>query len=202
MSYIKQEGGTRSFRLTRLTIRLLKFCNHKRIVLIPVHLPGRNNIQADRLSRPGQTLPTEWEIHPDLLQPVFGRWGRPWIDLFATFANKKCPKFVSPFPDPRGAFIDALSIPWRRMGMAYAFPPFKVIPSVLAKIRQSVALTVILIAPYRMDASWMPELLHLSRDKPSPVHDDQKPPTQVVHRTDGTAENRTYVCSNLHTWKL
>ena len=66
---------------------------------------------------------------------------------------KKCPKFVSPFPDPRAAFIDALSIPWSRMGTVYAFPPFKVNPSVLAKIRQSVALTVILIAPYRMDAS-------------------------------------------------
>ena len=66
--YIKQEGGTRSFRLTRLTIRLLKFCDRKKIVLIP----GRNNIQADRVSRLGQTLPTEWEIHLDLLQPVFG----------------------------------------------------------------------------------------------------------------------------------
>ena len=151
--YIKQVGGTRSFRLTRLTIRLLKFCDRRRIMVIPVHLPVRNNIQADRLSRPGQMLPTEWEIHPDLLQPVFNCWGRLWIDLFATFANKKCPKFVSPFPDPWAAFIDILSIPWSRMGTVYAFPPFKIIPSVLTKIRQSVSLTVILIAPYRMDAS-------------------------------------------------
>ena len=90
VSYLKQECGIKSFRLTRLTIRLLKFCDRKGIVIVPVHLPGRCNTQADGLSRPGQTLPTEWEIHPDLLRPVFNHWGQPWMDLFNnTFNNKK-----------------------------------------------------------------------------------------------------------------
>ena len=47
VSYIKQEGGTKSFRLT---IRLLKFCDHKGIVIVPVHLPGHCNIQVESLS--------------------------------------------------------------------------------------------------------------------------------------------------------
>ena len=34
VSYIKQEGGTKSFGLTRLIIRLLKFCDHKAIVIV------------------------------------------------------------------------------------------------------------------------------------------------------------------------
>ena len=75
VSYINKEGGTKSFRLTRVTIRLLKFCDRKGIRLVPVHLPGSRNIQADALSRVGQTLATEWAINGQLLHPVFSAWG-------------------------------------------------------------------------------------------------------------------------------
>ena len=50
VSYIAREGGTKSFRLTRLTIRLLKFCDRKGITLVPVNLPGSRNVLADALS--------------------------------------------------------------------------------------------------------------------------------------------------------
>ena len=53
--YIKNEGGTQSFTLMQLKIRLLKWCDRKAIKLVPVHLPGVHNIQADSLSRVGQT---------------------------------------------------------------------------------------------------------------------------------------------------
>ena len=75
VTYINKEGGTKSFRLTRLTIRLLKFCDRKGIRLVPVHLPGSRNIQADALSRVGQTLATEWAINGQLLHAVFSTWG-------------------------------------------------------------------------------------------------------------------------------
>ena len=57
---------------------------------------------------------------------------------------------------------------------------------------------MMLIAPYRMDASWMPELLQLSQDSPIPVHDEQKPLTQVVHRTNREGKTWTFQCLNLH----
>ena len=203
VSYIKQEGGTKSFRLTQPMTRLLKFCDCKGFVIVSVHLPGRCKIQADSLSRPGQTLPTEWEIHPDFLRPVFSHWGQPWIDLFATFNKKKCHQFISPFPDPPAAYIDTLSMPWNRMGTVYAFPPFKIIPTVIVKLRQSrESITMILIALYRMDASGMLELLQLSWDRPIPVHDEQNPLNQVVHQTNGGAKIWTYQCLNLHEWKF
>ena len=144
VSYINKEGGTKSFRLTRLTIRLLKFCDRKGIRLVPVHLPGSRNIQADALSRVGQTLATEWAINGQLLHPVFSAWGTPVIDLFATFANRKLPVFASPFLDQRAKYVDAMSVPWSGMGMVYAFPPFKMLPAVLNKIRRSHNLSVIL----------------------------------------------------------
>ena len=89
VAYIKNEGGTRSHTLMQMTIRLLKWCDSKAITLVPVHLPGVRNIQADSLSRVGQTLTTEWTMAMESLRPVFAKWGEPQIDMFATFANRQ-----------------------------------------------------------------------------------------------------------------
>ena len=62
VAYIKNEGGTRLHTLMQMTIRLLKWCDSKAITLVPVHPPGVRNIQADSLSRVGQTLTTEWTM--------------------------------------------------------------------------------------------------------------------------------------------
>ena len=107
VAYIKNEGGTRSHTLMQMTIRLLKWCDSKAIMLVPVHLPGVRNIQADSLSRVGQTLTTEWTMAMESLRPVFAKWGEPQIDMFATFANRRLVKFVSPYPDPRAEWTDA-----------------------------------------------------------------------------------------------
>ena len=72
----------------------------------------------------------------------------------------------------------------------------------LAKRRESQAITKILLAPYLMDTSWMPELFQLARDTPIPVVDERTPFTQLVHQTDGGDKTRTYHYSNLHAWKL
>ena len=90
VSYIKQEGRTKSFQLTHLTIRLLKLCGRKSIVLIPVYIPGIQNVHAGTLTCVCQTLLTEWSINRHLLLPVFSWWGTLWIDLCATYDNKKC----------------------------------------------------------------------------------------------------------------
>ena len=58
LAYIKNLGGTRSYTLMQLMLRLLKWCIHKAITLVSVHLPGVHNIQTDSLSRVSQTLNT------------------------------------------------------------------------------------------------------------------------------------------------
>ena len=87
VAYIKNEGGTRSYTLMQMTISLLKWCDRKTIMLVPIHLPGVHNIQADSLSRVSQTLNTEWAMAMERLRPVFAQWGEPQVDLFATFAS-------------------------------------------------------------------------------------------------------------------
>ena len=46
------------------------------------------------------------------LRPVFAKRGEPQVDLFATFANRRLIMFVSPYPDPRAEWTDAMSMPW------------------------------------------------------------------------------------------
>ena len=94
----------------QIMICLLKWCDRKAITLVPVHLPGVHNIQADSLSRVSQTLNTEWTMAMERLWPVFAKWGEPQVELFATFANKRLIKFVSPYPDPRAKWTDAMTM--------------------------------------------------------------------------------------------
>ena len=104
-----------------------------------------------------------------LLYPVSSSWGTPVINVFATFANRKLPVFVSTFPDQRAKYINAMPVPLSRMGMVYALPPFKMLPAVLSKIHSSHDLSVIFVALHLMAASWMPELLKQPRCLPIPL---------------------------------
>ena len=185
VAYIKNEGGTQSYTLT---LGQLKWWDRKAITLVPVHLPGVHNIQADSLSRVGQTLNTEWTKAMERLRPVFAQWGEPQFDLFATFANRGLIKFAMPYPDPRAEFTDAMSVPWDNgRGLLYAFPPFKMVPQVLQKIAQSPGVQLILIAPLQETASW---LLDLSQEDPIPLYVEGQPLlNQDIVLTDGVTDS-------------
>ena len=51
ISYINHQGGTRSARLCALTWRVLHWCISHNITLTALHLPGKDNVTADALSR-------------------------------------------------------------------------------------------------------------------------------------------------------
>ena len=199
VSYINKEGRTKSFRLTHLTIQLLKFCYRKGIRLVPVHLTGSRNIQADALSRVGQTIVTEWAINGQLLHPVFSAWGTPVIDLYATLPTGSClsshPQFRTRRPNMR---CDVSTVV--RDGNRVHLPTIQD-AAVLNKIRRSHNLSVILIATRLMSVSWMPELLEQSRCPPIPL-DGHPLLTQEVRLPRGHVETRHYQPSNLHAWLL
>lgn len=117
------------------------------------------NVEADRLSRAGQVLSTEWCLDRSALDRLFRQVGTPEVDLFATYRNAVVPRFVSPFPDPRALAVDALALDWSHRGLMYAFPPWKLIPEVIRKWRVSRGITLILVTPMRSIDSWVPELL-------------------------------------------
>ena len=99
----------KSVSLCALLWRILSWCTRQQVTLGARHIPGRLNVIADKLSRLGQTIQTEWSLHPDVFQAVCSRWHLPQVDLFATRFNNKLPQFVSPVPDPQALAVDALS---------------------------------------------------------------------------------------------
>ena len=91
----------KSGSLCALLWRILSWCTRKQLTLKARHIPGRLNVIADKLSRLGQTIQTEWSLHPEVFQAICSRWHQPQVDLFATRFNNKLPQFVSLVPDPQ-----------------------------------------------------------------------------------------------------
>ena len=120
--------------------------NRKQVTLKAQHIPGWLNVVADKLSRLGQTMQTEWFLLPEVLQTICSRWHRPQIDLFATRFNNKLPLFEWPVPDPLATAVDALSLPWQDLD-AYAFPLAAILGKVAEKLQDSPCNRIILIAP-------------------------------------------------------
>ena len=91
---------------------------------------------ADKLSRLGQTIQTEWSLLQEVFQAICSRWHRPQTDLFATRFNNKLPQFVSPVPDSLAVAVDALSLQWEDLD-AYAFPLAAILGKVVEKLQDS-----------------------------------------------------------------
>ena len=130
VTYINKEGGMKSGSLCALLWRILSWCTRKQVTLKARHIPGQLNVIADKLSRLGQTIQTEWSLHPEVFQAICPWWHQPQVDLFVTRFNNKLPQFVSPVPDPQAWAVDALSLSWENLD-PYAFPPAAILSKVV-----------------------------------------------------------------------
>ena len=169
VAYIRKEGGTCSHLLTQDTRKLLLWCDRNRVTLVPVHISGVRNVQADRLSRAGQLLSSEWSLSKPEFQRVCVHLGIPTLDLFATAENRVVPRFFAPTPHPEALAVDALSRDWPRDELLYAYPPTALVQVLLQKVRQEPGLVLILIASMSPTKPWHADLLSLSLRDPLPV---------------------------------
>ena len=195
VSYILKQGGTHSTSLFRESLLLFEDCQALDVTVLAKHLPGRLNVLADGLSRRQQILPSEWTLQQEVANQIFWELGQPMVDLFATRHNHRLPLYVSPVLDPAAWAVDALSLDWNLL-VAYAFPPFILIPQVLRKIRNAEC-HVLLVAPLWPQRSWFSDLLYLLWDYPRalPRRTDllfQR--NQVLHSTPDMFQ--------LHVWPL
>ena len=193
-AYVNKQGGPHSYSLSIRVEALLLWCQEWGIALTAKYVPGKLNILADFLSRSHMILPSEWTLAHRTLEPVWARWFKPHIDLFATRFSRRLPLFVSPVPDPQAWAVDALAIPWTNLS-AYAFPPFSILRKVIRKARVEEA-SLILVAPMWESQPWFPDLLDL-------CHVD---PVQLVIGPRGLIQPRSGVphadpaVLNLHAW--
>ena len=197
VAYINKEGGMKSGSLCALLWRILSWCTRQQVTLRARHIPGRLNVIADKLSRLGQTIQTEWSLHPAVFQAVCARWHQPQVDLFATRFNNKLPQFVSPVPDPQAWAVDALSLSWEDLD-PYAFPPAAILGKVVEKLQDYPCNRIILIAPGWPNMPWFWDLVAMSSQiplcLPSIPNLVSQPFNQVLHRNLSNL--------NLHAWLL
>ena len=187
----------RSGTLCALLWRILTWCTRNQVTLKARHIPGRLNVVADKLSRMGQTIQTEWSLLQEVFQAICRECHQPQIDLFATRFNNKLPLFVSPVPDPQATAVDALSLPWEDLD-AYAFPPTAILGKVVEKLQDTLCTRIILIAPGWPNMPWFSDLVVMSSQialsLPNLPNLLTQPFNQIPHR------NLTDL--NLHAWLL
>ena len=181
-AYINKQGGTHSTRLNALAALLWKWCRREGIFPIASHIPGQDNLIADFLSR-GRVLPSEWTLHPMVMDQIILTLGPLQVDLFASVLHARLPRYCSRVHDPAAWRIDAFSFQWKGF-RGYAFPPISLIPRILRKIREDQA-RVVLIAPWWPRRNWFPELVGLLTGPPRtlPQRSDliAQPISQTLH---------------------
>ena len=145
VAYINNMGGVRSPLLDSLSRSIWEWCKLRDVFISAQHIPGKVDTQTDTLSREISSN-LEWSLNGEVFQEIISRTFIPEIDLFAPLRlNAKTAQFISWHPQPGAVAIDAFSLSAGLMN-CYAFPPFSLLPQVLAKIHQDEAL-VLLIAP-------------------------------------------------------
>ena len=161
VAYVNRQGGVRSRRLYRIADALFCVCAAGLITIRARHIQGKVNLVPDMLSRPDRIFPAEWTLCSRALQVVFDRWGTPEVDVFATSINHRLPQYYSPVPDSAALAVDGMSQSWDGLFL-YAFPPFGLLPMVVAKARATRPLSMILIAPDWPRSPWYQTVRQLS----------------------------------------
>ena len=163
VAQINHQGGTRSSRLLRVSRNLLAWAYPRLASVRAVFIPGQRNQVADFLSRQ-KPPPGEWRLHPEVVETMWGLFGRAEVDLFASEESAHCPLWFSwtEVTGPLGQ--DALAHDWPQSPL-YAFPP---LPLILPT-PQRVFLRghrLLLVAPYWPGRLWFPLLRRLCCSSP------------------------------------
>ena len=158
VSYIREMGGSQSSGCNKIAFDIWEWCIQRHIWLSATHIPGRENIEADRKSRLFDDK-TEWKLDSNAFIYCVELWGQPDIDMFASQANYQFKPYVAWKPDPEALAIDAFSINWSHK-FVYLFPPFSLIPRVLQKLEEDRS-RAILISPCWPTQTWFPCLRRL-----------------------------------------
>ena len=125
VSQVNHQGGTRLARLLRLSRSLFTWASPRLASLRAVYLPGDRNPVADFLSR-RKPPPGEWRLHPEVVDSMWGIFGRAEVDLFASEESTHCPLWFSWTEATSPLGQDALAHVWPDRPL-YAFPPLPLI---------------------------------------------------------------------------
>ena len=103
-------------------------------------------------------------LNKDVFKVILSLYPELNIDLFAIRLNNQLALYCSWKPDPGCAFVDALTIDWRKFNF-YAFPPFSPIPRCQQKIAQDQAKGILIIRVWPTQ-TWFSQALQLLCNQP------------------------------------
>ena len=155
VTYINNQGGIKSVKCHEISLKIWIWAKENNFHISAEHLPGYENVLADRASRIFD-LNTEWSLDHNIYMKISNKFGPFEIDLFASRLNAKHENYASWKPDPHAMFIDAFSRSWENLYF-YAFPPFSLITRVLSKIQSENAQGVVIV-PFWTTQPWYPKL--------------------------------------------
>jgi hypothetical protein len=162
VAYVNHLGGKTGF-LSSIAEDFWDWCLDRRLIVKARHLPGVQNVVADRLSRIANDR-SDWKLNPALFGLIDERWGPHDVDLFATPLNRQVEKFISWKPQPGAFLIDAFAHRWNSL-RGWANPPFIKIGAVLQKVRREQS-TITMVAPLWLTQPWFPVLCELACELP------------------------------------
>ena len=162
VAYLNKCGGTKSENLRLLALKVILWCETRKISLRAFHIAGVCNSIADYLSRNREDM-SDWRLHPDLFSRILALWDLK-VDLFANHWNAQLPTFVSWHPQPNCLAVNAFTLDWKWL-KAYIFPPFSLIQRCLAKTRSDQA-EITLVTPFWQTQPWFPAALEMACDFP------------------------------------
>jgi hypothetical protein len=121
LKYVTKAGGTASFDLQDLAVKIQGLCNQHQLQVHYQHIPGVENIKADQLSRVRKPI-YEMTVPPKMFQRLYQTWGRTMkVDAFAAYHNYQLPRYWSYQMDPFAEKIDVFQQNWKRKDL-YMFP--------------------------------------------------------------------------------
>jgi hypothetical protein len=134
-------------------IDLFELAEAYELRLRAVHVPGKENVIADALSR--QTDSADYEIRDDVFEWLLEIFeANVSIDLFARQETTKAGRYYT-------RDSDALSQSWAgEDGVMYAFPPMVLIQKTLNKLKKDKG-RMILVSPMWQSGVWMPTLAEM-----------------------------------------
>lgn len=159
LKYTTKDGGTASFHLQDLAVKIQDLCNQFNLNVIYQHIQGIKNISADHLSR--KKIPLyEQAIPLTMFKTIQQKWGPLKIDAFAAVHNHQLKRYWSLHLDPQAEAQDAMTQTWIKKGL-YLHPPWKLIPRVIQKIKQQKIHQAVLVTPFWPSQFWFPMILKL-----------------------------------------
>ena len=158
IAYIQHKGGPNP-TLTAVARSIWTLAVENGIYLDCRHIAGRDNTEADRISR----LPDkhDWQLHPSLFAYLDSLWGPHTIDRFASYLNRQTTVYNSRFADPHSSGVDALAQTNWREHNNFVNAPFCLLARVLDLVCQQKA-TATVIAPFWRAQPFVERLRRLS----------------------------------------